>query len=294
MKEAFITKRFQQKTLDLIAQANSIIDSYLAQGFVLTLRQLYYQFVARDLMENAKKSYEHLGRVVSDARLAGMIDWDAIEDRGRFLRGLDYQASPENAVVELRDAYRINPWDDQPYRPEVWVEKEALIGMIGSICDPFRVNYFACKGYNSQSEQWRAGQRFDYYAALGQTPLVLHLGDHDPSGLDMTRDNQERLQMFAGFTVEVRRLALNFDQIERYRPPPNFAKESDTRFAEYAARYGMDSWELDALAPPVIRDLITSEIDGLIDHDRWAASMAKEQAHREELGLVADLLGEAR
>ena len=96
----------------------------------------------------------------------------------------------------------------------------------------------------------------------------------------MTRDNRERLAMFAGEPIEVRRLALNRDQVERYRLPPNPAKETDSRFAVYAEQFGPKSWELDALDPTVIADLIRAELDSLIDAERWQAAEAKERSNR--------------
>ena len=94
------------------------------------------------------------------------------------------------------------------------------------VAERLRVPYFACRGYVSQSESFAAGVRFADHFRRRQTPIVFHLGDHDPSGIDMTRDNADRLHLFAGQRVEVRRLALNMEQIEEFNPPPNPAKET--------------------------------------------------------------------
>jgi hypothetical protein len=159
--------------------------------------------------------------------------WRAIEDCGRNLMGLNHFKNPKEAIKEVRENYRRDLWHDQHYVPEVWIEKQALEGVIGSICNELRVNFFSTKGYNSQSEQWRAGRRFASYYGKGQRPIVIHLGDHDPAGIDMTRDNRDRLSMFAGVDVQVIRLALNMEQIEQYNPPPNFAKEGDSKTPAY-------------------------------------------------------------
>ncbi len=119
--------------------------------------------------------------------------------------------------------------------------------------------------------------------ARGLVPVVLHLGDHDPNGLDMTRDNRDRLALFARHKVEVRRLALNMDQIEQHRPPPNFAKEADTRFPAYAKQFGENCWELDALDPAVIENMIRAEVQSLLDLDNWEAALAQETANRARL-----------
>lgn len=271
MKRQFIEKSFYQRSLTMIDQANAIIREYQAQGFTLTLRQLYYQFVARDLLPNKQRSYDNLGNLISDARLAGLIDWDAIEDRTRFLRGHRTYNSPSQAVDELAQQYRIDMWRDQSIRVEVWIEKDALLGVIERICSEYDVNYFACRGYASQSELYAAGQRMKRrWLHEQQTTLVLHLGDHDPSGIDMTRDNEDRLLMFSGHaSIEVHRIALNMDQVEQYDPPPNPTKLTDSRSNEYIERFGEECWELDALSPKVIEDVLREHIVGAIDERIW-------------------------
>lgn len=289
MIELFIPRRFSKGSEQIIETANAIIDEYQAQGFNLTLRQLYYQFVARDLLANKQTEYKRLGSIINDARLAGMIDWEAIEDRTRYLRTYETHESPGEAARAVARNYIEDLWDSQPCYVEVWIEKDALIGVIEPVCGRWRVPYFACRGYSSQSEQYNAGKRLAEAAMRGQEAVVLHLGDHDPSGLDMTRDNQDRLSMFAdGEEVEVRRLALNMDQIRRYRPPPNPAKESDSRIAGYLESYGTaSSWELDALDPKIIDRLIDDEIRRHVDHDRWADARERERINRERLLAAA-------
>lgn len=286
-RELFVERRFNSGSLLLIEQANTIIREYQEQGFTLTLRQLYYQFVARAIIPNKQTEYKRLGSVINDARLAGMIDWNAIEDRTRNLRKDAAWGSPEEIIAACASQYREDLWADQPYYPEVWIEKDALVGVIEPVCSRYRVPYFACRGYSSQSEQWRAGKRFAGYIAGGQKVIVFHLGDHDPSGIDMTRDNEERLSMFAGGPVEVKRLALNMNQVEQYSPPPNPAKETDSRAEDYIRKYGSESWELDALEPQVIDQLIAGELDEIIDPVRWSAAKEKEGEGRGQLREVS-------
>jgi hypothetical protein len=285
--EVFEKIKLQEKSLALIEQANAIIAEYQGLGFTLTLRQLYYQFVARALIDNAQSEYKRLGVVVKNGRRAGLIDWDAIEDRTRNVQRLSAWRDPSGIIEDCAHQYCEDLWESQAFRPEVWIEKDALLGVIESVCDEFRVPYFACRGNNSESEQYKAGKRFEDHLARGLIPIVLHLGDHDPNGLDMTRDNRDRLAMFAREDVEVRRLALNMEQIERYRPPPNFAKESDTRFAAYARQFGPNCWELDALDPTVISDLIRAEIESMIDAEAWNLAKAQEDANRALLGVAS-------
>lgn len=291
-RELYVPKAFRENSRAIIERANAIIDEYQAQGFVLTLRQLYYQFVARDMIENTQQSYNRLGSIVSDARLAGLIDWEAIEDRTRNLAELSHWRNPASIMSGAVRSYRLDMWENQDFRCEVWIEKEALVGVIEGICEELDVPYFACRGYVSQSEQWAAGKRLAGYADQGQTPVILHLGDHDPSGLDMTRDNTDRLALFARMGVEVERLALNMDQVEEYSPPPNPAKTTDSRYVKYIELYGDESWELDALDPSVIRDLISAAVLQYRDEDLYAARLERQEDERETLRAVKDRWGE--
>ncbi len=288
-KEAFKNYRFNFDSQRRINQANRIIEAYIAQGFSLTLRQLYYQFVARGLMANEQRNYKSLGKLLSRARLAGLVDWKVLEDRTRALDGLfNEYASPRHFSDKWSQWYTVDLWQGQNSYVEVWVEKEALSGVVARPCKEWRVPYFCCRGYTSQSEQYKAGKRFKRKAAQGKTCYMLHLGDHDPSGVDMTRDNDERLDMFSDMGVDVTRLALNMDQVEELKPPPNPNKELDSRTTGYAEKYGDKSWELDALEPQYISDLINGAIEPLVDHDMMEARKQYETDGEDELDAISD------
>lgn len=301
----YVSKNFRSDTLDIIGKANGVIAVYQQQGYKLTLRQLYYQFVAKDLFpdswidpayntkhglpadtKNTMKNYKHLGDIINDARLAGLIDWLAIEDRTRNLQSHSSWASPHSIVRACADQYTVDLWADQINHVEVWIEKEALIGVIEGVCTDLQVPYFACKGYTSQSEMWEAAQRLKRHEKAGKNTIVIHLGDHDPSGLDMTRDIQERLELF-GSTAVVNRIALTWDQIQEYAPPPNPAKTTDARYAKYQEEYGDDSWELDALEPQVLSDLIREAVENRIEQSDWDEAMERQQIGRDQLSRVS-------
>lgn len=214
--------KFQQKSLELIRLVNQVVEEYQAQGYELTLRQAYYQLVARGYIPNNERSYKNIGNLINDGRLAGLIDWYSITDRTRNLRSNSHWDNPADVIASARYSYLLNKWDGQPNYVEVWVEKDALVDIVGQACRPLDTPYFSCRGYTSQSEMWSAAQRFisqDYR----DNRVIIHLGDHDPSGIDMTRDIQERLQMF-GADVYVKRVALTMNQIGTYNPPPNPAR----------------------------------------------------------------------
>jgi len=260
--------RFRSDTLNLIAYINDIINDYEKQGYSLTLRQVYYQLVAKGLIPNNDKQYKLVGNAVNDARLAGLIDWYAIEDRTRYLRERSHWNNPADIIKGAMYSYYENHWGDQKHYVEVWVEKDALIGIIENSARKYDVPCFSCRGYTSQSEMWRASQRFIKKQEEGKINTIIHLGDHDPSGIDMTRDIEERLEFF-GAEVFINRIALNRDQIDVYNPPPNPAKLTDSRCQSYIKKYGKKSWELDALRPDILATLIETQICEHIDFNKW-------------------------
>lgn len=302
-------KGFTANVADAIRKANQVCAFYRSEyGMDLTLRQLYYQFVARGWLENTDRNYKNLGNWVNDARLAGQMDWGYIVDRTRNVRSVSHWDTPQDIMRGAASSYRLDKWSTQPNRVEVWVEKDAMVGVLEDVCADLDVPFFSCRGYTSQSELWAAAQRLRSYQVAGQMPVVIHLGDHDPSGIDMTRDIRERLEMFteqdwlnasdtlngsvtvgairedmraqgAG-PVLVERIALTMDQIEERQPPPNPTKLTDSRAPDYVAQYGYESWELDALDPAFLADLVRDAVAVYRNDDLYADQERKERKER--------------
>lgn len=276
--------RFQQKSLDLIELVNQVVDEYSAQGYELTLRQVYYQLVARGYIPNNERSYKNVGSLINDGRLAGLIDWHSVTDRTRNLRSESHWDTPADVIASARYSYNLDKWKGQPNYVEVWVEKDALVDIVGQACSPLDTPYFSCRGYTSQSEMWSAAQRF-IRQKQRKKRIIIHLGDHDPSGINMTRDIQERLEMF-GADVFVKRVALTMNQIQTYNPPPNPAKITDSRASKYIDQFGDESWELDALEPKVITDLIKKQVTMYRNDAIYRAVCDKESREKEELKML--------
>ena len=289
MKQKFIEKSFHRASLQRIDQVNQIIDEYQEQGYALTLRQLYYQLVSRDLIPNRQNEYSKLSALVTDARRAGLIDWDAIEDRTRYLRKVRTQTGIASAIRNAANSYCIDLWADQPYYIEVWVEKDALVDVVAKACSLYRVPYFSCRGFMSDSEIYKAGIRMRKLYDSGKDIVFLHLGDHDPSGVDMSRDILRRVELFGDLAnkIDFHRIALNMDQIEKLQPPPNPAKDSDTRSKAYIQKYGLVSWELDALEPKTLTRLIRDEIERYLDADKFNNMIRIEDEQTQELYMLA-------
>jgi len=291
---AYQHKRFSAKSAVVIRSANQIIAEYAAQGFTLSLRQIYYQHVARGLLPNAQKEYKRLGDIISDARMAGLIDWEAIVDRTRHVRQNSHWSGPSEIVRSAAKQFQIDKWEGQPEYCEVYVEKDALIGVIEPVCSALDVPCLSCRGYASQSEVWSASQRLLEHVKAGQKVTVFHLSDHDPSGIDMSRDLQARFDTFADWMgddeqkrITVQRIALTMQQVRQYNPPPNPAKETDSRITGYRSKFGSKSWELDALDPKTLTALINKHVKGVRDQKLWNAKVFIENEHKAELEKIA-------
>lgn len=205
-KIEYVPKNFSTDRLQMIEKVNGVVAEYQKQGYSLTLRQVYYQMVARDIIPNNMRSYKNLGNLINDARLAGLIDWLAIEDRTRNLRGNSHWTEPGKVIESAAYSYHRDHWEGQPNYVEVWVEKDAL----------------------------------------------------------------------------------NMDQVELYNPPPNPAKLSDSRASGYIEEYGDECWELDALEPKVISDLISKNVKKYRDDALYNAVVEREAEERRQLDDLAE------
>lgn len=301
-KRKYADIKFSDQKLSIVSQAVGIVNEYRAQGYDLTLRQVYYQFVARDLLPadwadeetgstNNQRSYKKLGDIISDARMAGLMDWEAIVDRTREMGGNTHWRDPATIIKAVSEQYMIDKWEGQRYRPEVWVEKDALEGVVATVCRRLDVAYFSCRGYTSMTSIWENAQRIKQTARDGVIPVILHLGDHDPSGIDMSRDIADRVTLFmdgAGKSLIFKRLALNMKQVEEYGPPENPAKSTDSRYKGYVEKFGDHSWELDALDPNTISQLISKAVAKYRDDAIWKDRARREADERELLKATSD------
>ena len=279
MKEQFTEKlRLSKKNQEQLVIINSIIEEYAEEGYKLTLRQLYYQLVSRGLLpENSDKEYSKLSNLIKHGRMAGIVDWDAIEDRTRQpYKEYDVEDITE-AIQDTIDQYKLKRHEAQHIYIELWVEKDALSGVLKRITNKYGVRLMVNKGYSSVSAMYDASKRLKYYGDNhDKEQIILYLGDHDPSGLDMIRDIKDRLNEF-GVYPEVRQIGLTKQQIKKYNPPPNPAKIKDPRAKWYIKEHGNVSWEVDALTPKVLHELVIKHIEQEIDMVLHNQILLKEQ-----------------
>lgn len=300
------TKRFGHESQIVIDRCNTVIEKYMDQGITMTLRQLYYQMIAQDFFpsswidaaynaknglsadtKNTIKNYSKLSKLISDARLAGLVDWDAIEDRGRRPQRAAEWESIQSGVDSLVAQFRLPRWEDQENYVELWVEKDALASVLWPIAHRHHITLMVNKGYSSQSAMWTSANRFITASEAGKFLTLLYLGDFDPSGEDMVRDIAARMAMFGVSELEVTKVALTKAQIRRYNPPPNPAKITDPRAKKYIEEHGKHSWEVDALPPEVLNQLLETEMAGYVDGEKWEAVRKREEELKATLKKVA-------
>lgn len=274
-RESFRDWKPSPKSEAMVETINGIIKAYQDKGYKLTLRQLYYQLVSRDIIPNQQREYAKLSALLTNARMSGRVDWNAIEDRIR-VPYLPYWAhSPEDAIRDIIRSYRRDRQEGQDVYIELWVEKDALSGVLKRITSRYHVKLMVNRGYSSASAMYDSAIRLKRAMERGQTCYIFYLGDHDPSGMDMDRDIRSRLAEF-GADVTVKRIALTMNQINKYTPPPNPAKMSDSRSKGYIEEFGRTCWEVDALNPEVLDELVTEEIEAVIDVEMYDDMLDKE------------------
>lgn len=276
---------FKDETLETIAKMSAVLAEY--QGRV-SVRQLYYQFVARGWIANSQRQYDRIQDIATKARYAGMIDWDHIEDRNREPKRPKEWESGASALDEVCSRFRLDRWAGQPFYVEAWVEKAALAGVLATVSVDYHITMMVNRGYSSASAMKESADRIRWRSKQGARPVVIYLGDHDPSGEDMVRDIRERLVEFGcPDWLDVRKLALTMAQVEEYQCPPNPAKMTDSRAGAYVAKHGDESWELDALPPPVLEKMLSDAVKSYIDKPRMDAIISQENVIKTRLKRVA-------
>lgn len=274
MKEKFVDWKPNTESCARLEQIGVVLEKYESMGIKLTLRQLYYQLVSKNIIRNQQKQYKRLGVLLSKARLGGLIDWDIIEDRVRQAQRASQWSSIKSLVNSAVASFRLPRWEGQPNYVELWCEKDALSSVLEPICDDLHVTLMVNRGYSSSSSMYESANRITA-AAAGRPAHIIYLGDFDPSGEDMVRDIRDRMETFQ-VEVDVHKLALNPDQVEEYNLPPNPAKMSDSRAQGFVDRHGESSYEVDALPPEVLQKMVREEIEGHMDVGAYADVQVEE------------------
>lgn len=253
---------------------------------VLTIRGLHYQLVGIG-MTNTIQHYKRVVEAMIQARWAGQIDFYAFSDHDRTVLGktdaesTDVESKIENAEWAINHYiknYYKNRWENQPYFPEIWIEKKALQGVFQRPCLDYDVALSPCKGYPSLTFLNEAKDRFQEAKDNGKIPIILYFGDYDPSGEDIPRSIEENFTRF-GCPVEVKRIALMEHQVRSWKLPPAPAKTTDSRTANWG---GLGQVELDAVEPKKLMKLVSEAIEEYFDFNLYSELMLQQSEEKEE------------
>lgn len=290
MKRLFTPRKPRKKTQELIERINVIVNRYQADGRDLTLRQLYYQLVSVNAIPNTENNYKRLSSIVNDGRMAGMIDWAVIVDRGRGTQQRSVWDSPADIIRACVTSYGEDLWANRLIHLELICEKQALSGVLWPVCEEFSIPFTAIKGFSSVSLYYTVAERIaDKSDNEGKQIVILYLGDHDPSGQDMSRDCLNRLSILSGVeNIQLERLGLNASQVAQYNLMPQPTKKSDSRAKKFIADHGEHSYELDALQPDVIEQLARDGIARYLDPALWEEAILQQEFNRGKLAELAE------
>lgn len=265
MKDEFTRQWIIDNSVDVL--------SHYEDG-VLTIRGLHYQLVSRG-MTNDIQHYKRVVAATGQARWDGIISFNAFSDRDRalacFTNASEVELYDEIEIgkEQIRlwmDTYRRNKWENQPYYPEVFIEKKALEGVFFKPCQKHGVALGACKGYPSLTFLKDAADRFMRAERNGKYPVIIYFGDYDPSGEDIPRALQENIRQLGCDSIEVRRICLNYQQVIDWKLPPAPAKITDSRTKNWD---GIGQVELDAVKPEKLISLLDDAIADIFDTELY-------------------------
>jgi len=335
----------------ILPRVKELLYQYRKQGFKPTIRQIFYRLVSERLLPNHVNAYKALDYKLTRQREEGLeelgwrIGWkgeenvedvssgihpDAFRDTSRRVIGGDTGFSSLQEYFNqflryLEVAYTRKRWENQPRQVIIWLEKDALAGVLEDIAKKYRVKLISSRGYSSFTYIYKQlVESLDLYKPL----VILLLTDFDPSGQDMKKDLKKRVlkyvydrysylmdsedfdgvikvdeimkvnkdtyeywKEYEGRGIEVKKVALTEEQVIEYNLPPLPAKTSDPRYEWFKRNYGDKATELDALPPEILRQLVENAIIENIDMNAWKET---EHIEREERRRIKEIVQKLR
>jgi hypothetical protein len=248
----------------------------------MTVRQMFYRMSATSQVEKTEGGYRQVQRALAEMRRDGVVPYEWIADNSRQVHVVQTWDSVGSILEAAADGYRRDPWEMLDEQVQIWLEKDALAGVIKPVTFKYRVPLYVTRGYSSLSYLHDAAEEM----RDAEKPIVIyHLGDYDASGRDAARAIRESLRDdFDLADIEFHELAVTTEQIEEWGLQTRPAKQSDPR----SKGWGEIAVELDAIPPNRLRDLIDQAIQGHIDPQRWEASLQREVEERDRLQELVD------
>jgi hypothetical protein len=264
--------------------ANAVIAEYRA-FLPLTIRQIYYRLVAGALVEKTQLGYQRLVEALNRARRAGLVDFAHIRDDGTLREGGRGYTSRRDFLDELAAraaTFRLDRQLAQPRRREIWCEASGMVGQLARVALEYGVPVYSGSGFNSLTEKYDAATR----AVEADAPLlILHVGDHDPSGMavfDSLSDDVAQLaaDLLAGDAVAFRRVAVTPAQIARHALPTAPPKKTDNR-----GGWGDEATvQCEALPPDLLAAELRAVLEETTDRAALDRTIRREARLRDELG----------
>ena len=268
-----------QASLDLIEAMFEVAEA----AHPITGRGVGYKLFTRGLissMDEMKRVY----RLLKEARERGTIPWEWIVDETRELEICSSWSDPAAFVRTVSRAYRLDFWQQQPQRVEVWTEKGTVRGVLQPVLDKYGVGFRVFHGFSGATSVHDIAQDGD-----GRLLIALYVGDYDPSGMWMSeRDLPERLEKYGGDHVLLRRVTIRQGDLGRVSTFPAADKKKDPRHRWFVENFGGQCAELDALDPNDLRDYVEEEIKGEIEPKAWARCEKVYKAEKASLRTVLD------
>lgn len=279
-------KRHRATKAEVEERRNNILRMVLDMA-PATVRQVFYQASVRGWVDKTEAGY---GKVQNDLvllRRSGQLPYDALADNTRWQRKPRTYLDPEHAIRETARLYRRSLWADADAYVEVWLEKDALSGVILPITVMYDVPLMVARGYASLSFLHTAAE---YIADLDVPTYIYHLGDYDPSGVNAGEKIEETLcEMAPGAKIHFKRIAVTPPQIRAWDLPSRPTKATDSRAKGFVGR----SVELDAIDPDRLRALVEDAINDHLPKDQLTVLRAAEDDERRMIGGLAEMLGGA-
>ena len=282
-------RRTQDELVQLFGAIAEVLDEY--KGEAITIRHLFYRLVSRGVLDKDERSYDLLGSHLSKWRISGVIEFNRFIDGTRSHQG---EIGFDDAAEALDDAaigYRKNLWKSQKCYVEVWCEKDAILSLIMPLVREWALKAFPCRGFASLSSTYAAAQTFKKAIEHGRHPVVLYLGDHDPSGHAI----DDSIEVHFGYhgidgLVDFKRVAILSHHIVEFKLPTRPVKKTDSRSKGWEG----GCVEIDTLSGQQIRDLLNKEIESLVDMKELERLKAIEEAEREALIEICDAFRDKR
>jgi hypothetical protein len=281
----FITDwRPRAETRQLLEQTQAVLDEYRDQ-LPLTLRQIFYRLVGAHGYEKTELAYKRLTELLNKARRAGLVDMSAIRDDGFATDQPLFFESVHHflrRVVGWADQLRLDRQRGQERRLVLWCEASGMVPQLARVAGPFGIEVCSSGGFDSLTDKHRIGQLW-----AGSVVTVLHIGDHDPSGVHVFSSLAEDIEAFVadyGGDVEFIRLAVTPEQAAFYCLPSAPPKPTDRRSFE-----GNETWQAEALDPRMLAAIVSAAIEERIDRALYEAVLDEEQqARRNVLSRLRD------